>query len=478
MQPSHFQEAIFEWVKSGQGHAVVDAVAGAGKTTTLVELLKLTTGKIQFLAFNKHIADELQSRVPMMVNVNTTNSFGNRVFRDNVKGARFNKFKTWDIVKDVSPSFYKKARNQMQSLVGLYKASFDGNGFADPKDLVDTHGILLPKEFPWTDALEILRRAVSTKSIFDFDDQIFMPVYFKMEMPKFDWVCIDEAQDLNPVQQVMISRILTDSGRLVAVGDPHQAIYGFRGADVDSINTLIEGFSATVLPLSVCYRCAKNIVDQAKNIVPHIESTPTAQEGVVKRVKIADWVPSDGTFVLCRTTAPLVRECLRLISKGRKATVKGRDIGEGLLTSLSNANIEHGEPEFMLQQLNQYRIQQMARLKDRPESVRIHINDIIDTLVAIIEFIQDEKNEKGITLTPAQMIDRLFSDTKQTGVLFSTIHRSKGEEYDEVHIIRPDLLPHPKCMDGWQYKQEMNLKYVAITRAKQTLVWVDGEQRD
>ena len=123
----------------------------------------------------------------------------------------------------------------------------------------------------------------------------------------------------------------------------------------------------------------------------------------------------------------------------------------------------------------------MARLKDKPDAIKVAINDQIDTLVAIVEHIEEETNEGHHTgntcfASMEMMIERLFSDTKSGGIQFSTIHRSKGEEYERVFIIRPDLLPHPKCLEGPQLEQENNLKYVGITRARKILTWVEGER--
>ena len=61
LKPSKYQQAIFDWIKDPDGtDCVVEAVAGSGKTSTIVEALKYTSGKVAFVAFNKRIAEELQ----------------------------------------------------------------------------------------------------------------------------------------------------------------------------------------------------------------------------------------------------------------------------------------------------------------------------------------------------------------------------------------------------------------------------------
>ena len=84
MELSAYQKDILGWAATNSGNAVVEAKAGTGKTFTLVELLKVIRGKVIFLAFNKHIAEELQLKAPMHVQVSTTNAFGNMVVRSSM----------------------------------------------------------------------------------------------------------------------------------------------------------------------------------------------------------------------------------------------------------------------------------------------------------------------------------------------------------------------------------------------------------
>ena len=78
MKPSKYQESIFDFVKNGTGNAIVDAVPGSGKTTTIVKALEFIPPNLDvlFCAFNKHIADELKTRVPANCSVGTLNSLG------------------------------------------------------------------------------------------------------------------------------------------------------------------------------------------------------------------------------------------------------------------------------------------------------------------------------------------------------------------------------------------------------------------
>jgi superfamily I DNA/RNA helicase len=76
--------------------------------------------------------------------------------------------------------------------------------------------------------------------------------------------------------------------------------------------------------------------------------------------------------------------------------------------------------------------------------------------------------------TVMELVEKLrmmFSD-KVEGVVFSSIHRSKGLEAKNVYILHGELLPHPKAREGEEMEQEMNCKFVAITRSLDRLIWV------
>src|SRR5208337_3667275 len=96
-----------------------------------------------------------------------------------------------------------------------------------------------------------------------FDDLLFLAVKDGIRLPTFDNVLVDEAQDTNAIQRAILRKIMHDDSRLVAVGDPSQGIYGFRGADHDAMDLIKSEFDADELPLTVSYRCATAIVKYA-----------------------------------------------------------------------------------------------------------------------------------------------------------------------------------------------------------------------
>src|SRR5690606_15545707 len=74
-----------------------------------------------------------------------------------------------------------------------------------------------------------------SKIALTYDDQCWLPIVNDWGVEQYDAVFVDEAQDLSPARRELVRRALKDNGRLFVVGDRYQAIYGFAGADIDSL---------------------------------------------------------------------------------------------------------------------------------------------------------------------------------------------------------------------------------------------------
>lgn len=479
-EPSKYQKDIFDFIKNGEGHGIVEAVAGSGKTTTIIEALKLIPPikRTLFVAFNKHIAEELEKRVPPMVEAKTLHSVGWAICRKHLGYTKMNvrkianimKYKMFDMNIESKRTLCYKLIKNVCKLVSLCKAydyrPTDPDIIAKINKLCRDYGIDSSQQRLIKTTIEAFVLSCEQDKVADFDDMIFWPVYKDVEFPKYDYVFVDEAQDLSPIQQEFILRLMAVGGRIIAVGDTHQAIYGFRGASPDAMKKLKETLHATELPLSICYRCSTSIVKAAKKYVPHIEACDTAKEGLVKTISYETFykVVNERDYVLCRVTADLVKGCLALIRNGKKAMVKGREIGEGLLDFITAIGANDDDTIEMLQTLiNVYANTRREKLKGR-EAELMALEDRCDTLRALTV-------ECSNVYFVRSKIQEIFSN-KEEGVVFSTIHKSKGLEANIIYIIRPDLLPHPKAVGKWQCIQEDNLSYVAITRAKDKLIWV------
>ena len=283
-------------------------------------------------------------------------------------------------------------------------------------------------------------------------------------------------QDLNRCQIKIIEKILRKdklsgkvSGRIIAVGDSFQGIYGFNAADEKSFQWFEKLPNTKTLPLSTSFRCSKAVIAKAQEIVPDIKAREDAPEGVVRDGNVLTEARS-GDFILCRKTAPLIQLFFHFLTENKKAVIKGADIGVHLIELIGKINNLNKLISFWENELSQYRyeLKKEGILNPNEHTGYTTLEDKVNTLLflaKISESIADLKNKIRVVFTDE--ID---------GICLSTVHKIKGLEADRVFIVRPDILPM-QTQKSWQHIQEKNLEYVAITRSRLELIY-DREWTD
>lgn len=462
MNYSTFQQNIFDAVVNDTDNLMIEAVAGSGKTTTLQEITNRIPEDSTLLvaAFNKDIAETLKKRITHpLAQVCTLNSFGNQILSKHFGRPSLDKNKTDLILQEfVEENKWWKWRSSVRRLVELLRATM--LGCSDLVGLADQFGLDLPIDPDFLPIVEkVYKSCLAEKTLIDFRDQVFMPIHYDLPIPQFDYVLVDEVQDLDANQAELIMRTVSGGGRLIMVGDSRQAIYGFRGAMASAMANLAERTKAKQSPLSVCYRCPKSVIKEAAKIVPQIEACDWAPEGSIETVDLERFRKevAANDFVICRTVAPLVTECFGLIREGKRAMVKGRDIGDQLLGLISQFNTFSFD-KFLTELKSYYRTKLGSFNKLGKEELAVNLTDRYDTIMVLAEganSVSDVKNK----------IQQIFTDnTALSSVIFMTAHRAKGLESNRVFILAPELLPHPAAKQDWMKEQEKNLKYVALTR--------------
>jgi superfamily I DNA/RNA helicase len=484
---SSYQIAVFDFIANHSGSAIVDAKAGSGKTTTIVEACRrIPEGKTcLFLAFNKDIVTELSHRLPTGTACATFNAAGYRAWKAHT-GRRFMKVegnKTQQIIRDnFSPENQRKYAAFVKRAVALAKSSGLTVGHSDSDWLivVNHHGVDLDDDdAELTTALKLAKRTLQASvdmayDIIDFDDQLYMPWLVGAAFERYDFVFIDEAQDTNTVQKDLLDAMLANDGRLIAVGDPNQAIYGFRGADSDSLPAIARQFNAVTLPLSICYRCSGAVIRAAQAVVPEIEAAPGCAEGsVVALDKYTSDTFTANDAILCRVNAPLVSMAYDFIGRGRGVNFLGRDLGQGLKNLVQKMKAR--TIEQLLTKLDVWAAKETAKLlaKDKEDQVEA-VQDKVACLRIIIDNLTQDSPVVDDVLTA---IDALFEEGAGRGVTLSSVHKSKGREWAHVFILDADqYMPSKFARKPWQQQQEKNLIYVAITRAQTNLYYITSNQ--
>jgi len=477
---SPMQNAIFTEVETNETNISVEAVAGSGKTTTILECMRrLPRGsEVLFLAFNKAIVTTLASKIPLSTDAKTMNGLGHGLMMRKLKSqglsVKLNSYRLWDLGRTIlSEEQWEEYGSSFARLVSLGRAS--AYGIINSGDAQDFSSLLsdYDLEIPWEhemiacrQASVALRKLTDIKEEFDFDDQLYMPIFWDSTFPMYDCVFVDEAQDLSTIQHMMLERLASEGARIIAVGDSRQAIYGFRGADGKSMSNLADKFEMHLLPLSISYRCPKAVVAEAQQIVYQIKAHEDSKEGSVEYL---DEQPEPKDFpatsmVLCRTNGPIFTLALEFLQEKVPCRVMS-SFGKDLVKFVKTFKVKTAQE--LQEALREWKEVEVAKAEERKWFGKANmIKDKYDALIPFCEIFD-------LRVQVVAALQQLL--TCNAGPTLSTIHKAKGLEADTVYILRPDLLPAPFARTASAIEQEMNLKYVAITRSMDNLKFLPEE---
>jgi superfamily I DNA/RNA helicase len=496
---SKYQKDIFDFVENGKGNAVIEACAGAGKTTVLVNCLNLIdeNESILMCAFNKDISTELKKKTKKFKNVNcmTLHSLGYKIllkeYPYDIKGVDEFKYKSYINANlkslssintfSLSKSEFFRYVDNINKYVEFGRCylitSLKELDFIEERYQIET--IADEKEI----ALNVIEWGKGEISTVDYTDMIYLPNILKCRTDDFlyDWIMVDEAQDLSIAQREIILKCRKENTRMLFVGDREQCIYSFSSSDPESFDKLKLLPNTISLPLSISYRCARNIVDFAKSIVPTIEDSGDGRQGeVVHDCQLMD--VADGDMILCRNNAPLMQAYVKLISEGKKCFIRGKDVGMNMTSIIKRTKMEELNVDLihdgvfvrlydgLFNLINEVSARHNISYNDAIESSDVSTR--LDMIMAL-EILSEGLN------TSDELIERIksiFSDKKMDGIALSTVHKAKGLESDNVFIICPSLMPSTKAKKAWEIRQEYNLMYVAYTRAKNKLCFVSESE--
>jgi DNA helicase-2/ATP-dependent DNA helicase PcrA len=501
-RPTDEQQAIHAAVAAGGGSLHIEAGAGCAKSSTLEWVAPLVKGPAGALAFNKATADELGKRLPGNFLVKTFNALGHGALaRGPLRGKalRVNSRKTGELVsavlKDASEDLPEAAWDQIKDCVSKAQQRLlvptptgklsDGewDSWQEIGDDVGLDGDDAEQYLTLARQVLVRNNFLTADGEISFDDQI----YASLTLPgctfaRFPTLFVDEKQDLSGANIEMIRRCAPE--RLVAVGDRHQSIYGFRGAHGDAGGALERLSPGEALPLMVTFRCPQAVVARQQRHVPGYRAAPGAPAGQVQVLGDEapqgawDWAAVSAIAgakplaVLCRNNAPVLTLAFRLLRSGKGIRMLKGDIGKtltGLLRKLcpsdgaSATSAAGAITDWMEREAD------LARANKKPERIG-GIYDKGESLLAVIT---------GCGATTVgdihAGIKALFARTTGQTVLGS-IHSAKGLEWETVLHLDPWRLPSRQAKraleagDGRPMGQERNLLYVAETRTRNALL--------
>ena len=520
MPGSDEQEAVFACMKDGSEHIVVNAGPGVGKTHTMVQgVMRLPRGvNVKGVAFNKHTADEMSGKLAASGCSNavftTCHSAGNALLRRHLKSTgKPDTGKMRAIFERISPepalnkAEWRRTLNlaaRLAAFVKNYLIDYKSPGlYSEMERIADHHGLDFKTDAqrsysrfdkPLADlrqAVDLLPRALDmcrsmTAMFIDYDDMVWLPIVMDLPFERCDMLIGDEQQDSNAVQHEFMMR-MGEGARIVVVGDPRQAIYGFRGAHTSSMDVLTEALRSTPrgvreFPLTVTRRCPKLHAMLAARLYPgHIKALDDAPLGEILTVKPEEAAPmmKPGDLVLCRVNKEIMKCAYKLIKLGVRPHIKGRDFGKGILTFLNTLTERAdkmfsngagaGSPMQLLHAaLGDYRCEEMDRLTPLGDKAEGRIEQLNDKCDCMGEMIANASSAAELRqrITSLFGLDRDEDPKASDVVTLGTVHRTKGLEAARVFVLAPELLPHPAARKEWEMEQEKHLAWVASTRAK------------
>ena len=497
--PSPYQEKIFENIVHGTSNMVINAVAGSGKSTTIVNALKLIPEdmKVLFIAFNKDIVESLKQKVGEKDNVHITtyHSLGYSILLEKLKNKPIlDEYKYRTYIRTIADSWYVNEPNlrgyservmynrNVEKLVDYGRFNLC-QSVKEMERIAEKYNIaVIDNECEF--AVEVLEWGKENLDTIDYTDMVWIPyeLDFKTMKHKYNWIFVDEAQDSSPVQQELFKKCFKRGARFCAVGDSSQCINAWAGADVEAFNKFIKMPNTKQYELPISYRCPVKVIDEAKKFVPNIQAKDGAVIGEIK-YDVDPYSPKTGDMVLCRNTYPLIKLYMDFLRINKKSYIRGKDIGESLIETI---NLYKGVDLMLNKSLmnnglfrNLYtelfkrvdRLVEQTNIDIEEAYLSAPIMDFYDTIVSL------ETLSDNLVYTDdlINKIKSIFNDGGD-GVCLSTIHKAKGLEADNVFILSKSLMPSIYAHQEWEIKSEENLEYVAITRAKKTLQYIDEDK--
>jgi DNA helicase-2/ATP-dependent DNA helicase PcrA len=491
---------------------MISAYAGCTKSTTLEMAAPGVRRRACALAFNKKIADELRPRMPDNFDVRTLNSIGHRAW-----GQAINKMSMSPDGNKLGKVVNAVARdNKLQLMTWQWEAVRNGvkeamqaglspNNIGQPLIIDEPEAWKDFIEYPAEDDFELLyflAHETLVRSIemakagqISFDDQIYCPVILGGIWPRFDYTFVDEAQDLSPLNHVMLG--LVSAGLIAAVGDPKQAIYAFRGADSNSMRNMRRLRSSWGdLSLNTTFRCPQSIVARQQSHAPGYIAAPGNVQGRVLglpgpssiggwkwedlRSALSDIPDARNMAILCRNNAPLMSMAFKLIRNGVGCEMLGRDIGRGLigLTTKLCRDDETSIATFSAKLQDWLEKETAICVANGKDQRADRINDQAECIWATIE------GSSPSTVGDLRETLKVVFDKSNGQVILSSIHKAKGLEWSQVLHLDPWRIPSKQAKiaadqgDHAPMIQENNLRYVGETRTKHTLINASVEHYD
>ena len=542
-KPSTYQQDILDFfLNNPQSNMLVNALAGSGKSTTACMLSEHSKTSDLYIAFNASVVEEFKKKIKnpktkvmtmhslaysiMLYNVEQESKdsgekpkgFGSQRSKRTVSLDNFKPHKILDeeitkrygrYIEFAKRVFLKDNYVNLYNLCRLTLTDMSSN--KDVSRLIDDHVLFLyygdegysaPDISEITSTLKILdtksRQQFETQGVIDFTDMLWITFnklkYDNWEVPYwalYTNIYCDEVQDFSNIQLNFLKFIKRTKGRYVFIGDFHQAIYNFAGANAQAFNQIPKMFAPVeTFDLPICYRCAKSHLSRVNReygipILP-CDDAPLGFVKTIDKNKISEYAKA-GDMVISRKNKWIAEVVLDLARNGTPIFIEDKEMVAAIKRQiLSSKCTSVGALEKFLQKvISNYNkklfeivsknVREGGHEEERLEAVA-ETNSKIDNTSFLLEILEGylENHASSDSVSKfSNFIDKLLNTTPSPNcVRLCSIHKAKGLEATNVFVLNEAKINYDFRNSKEQNIQEKNLSYIATTRAKEGLYLV------
>lgn len=542
-KPSTYQQDILDFfLNNPQSNMLVNALAGSGKSTTACMLSEHSKTSDLYIAFNASVVEEFKKKIKnpktkvmtmhslaysiMLYNVEQESKdsgekpkgFGSQRSKRTVSLDNFKPHKILDeeitkrygrYIEFAKRVFLKDNYVNLYNLCRLTLTDMSSN--KDVSRLINDHVLFLyygdegysaPDISEITSTLKILdtksKQQFETQGVIDFTDMLWITFnklkYDNWEVPYWDLytnIYCDEVQDFSNIQLNFLKFIKRTKGRYVFIGDFHQAIYNFAGANAQAFNQIPKMFAPVeTFDLPICYRCAKSHLSRVNReygipILP-CDNAPMGFVKTIDKNKISEYAKA-GDMVISRKNKWIAEVVLDLARNGTPIFIEDKEMVEAIKRQIlsSKCTSVRTLEKFLQKVISNYNkklfeiVSKNAREGGHEEEhleAVAEANSKIDNTSFLLEILEGylENHASSDSVSKfSNFIDKLLNTTPSPNcVRLCSIHKAKGLEATNVFVLNEAKINYDFRNSKEQNIQEKNLSYIATTRAKEGLYLV------
>ena len=505
-------------VKIVDQHLMVIAGPGTGKTkvlTTKVAYLleqRVKPGQILALTFTKKAAAEMKDRLKQLVSksklpfIGTFHAFAHQLLTQHgLDQELIDEVQQLEIVK------------QLKLELGL-----KGTKVKDILKLISLKKQVQKHKFPdwFSIVFKQYQQLLNAQKLLDFDDLLIQASQLIPQLKiQYNYILVDEFQDTNQLQYQLLTALVNQSTRLMIVGDPLQAIYGFRGSSQEIFKKFKKDFTAREIVLTQNYRNPQKIIDFSHTLFPK-SSLLSAQTSITSKVCLVKTFSeyTEAAYILSLIEAKIGGT--DLISSARKEQQANLDrqarfsdfavifrthhfaralekkfLDSGIPFQKIGADSTLAQPEIQLI------IKWLRESTNHDETIKL--TELIDQAVDQLELrkifkcfppklahlkelqsllVQFNTQKDGLKKALAYL-DYLetydYYDERADKVTLSTMHAAKGLEFKYVYLcgFEEGIIPLIKKNCPTDLAEERRLLYVVLTRASKEIFIISAQER-